>query len=73
MEKSRQTKPGRDYSGVFLMLILIGIVVVVLGLMMAVAHSTARSRLALARAEHGLVDRARSHQAHFMAPQRIYH
>ncbi len=68
MEKSRQTKTGRDYSGVFLVLILIGIVVVVLGLMMAVAHSTARSRMALARAEPGV-----THQAGFMMPQWIYH
>lgn len=67
MKKSRQTTPGRDYSGVFLMLILIGIVVVVLGLMMAVAHSTARSRIANARAEPGVM-----HQVRTAAP-RVYH
>jgi cell division protein FtsN len=68
MEKSRQTRSGRDYSGVFLMLILIGIVVVVLGLMMAVAHSTARSRMAQARAEP-----ADTHQARFVTARWIYH
>jgi cell division protein FtsN len=68
MEKSRQTRSGRDYSGVFLMLILIGIVVVVLGLMMAVAHSTARSQLAQVRAEPGVM-----HQARFVTPRWIYH
>jgi cell division protein FtsN len=68
MEKSRQTKTGRDYSSMFLVLILIGIVVVVLGLMMAVAHSTARSRMALAGAEP-----ADTYQARFVTPRWIYH
>jgi hypothetical protein len=67
MEKSRQTKSRRDYSGIFLVLILIGIAVVVLGLMMAVAQS-ARSRTSIARAEHGVPQQAR-----FMTPQQIYH
>jgi len=68
MEKSRQTKPGRDYSGVFLVLILIGIVVVVLGLMMAVAYSTARPRATPIRFERGI-----THRMHPVAPHRIYH
>lgn len=68
MEESRQTGPGRDYSGAFLVLILIGIVVVVLGLMMAVAHSNARPRTSLTRFEHGATHRARA-----VAPHRIYH
>jgi flagellar basal body-associated protein FliL len=59
MKKSRQTGPGRDYSSAFLVLILIGIIVVVLGLMMAVAHSTARVRIAASRADCRAAQQAR--------------
>lgn len=71
MEKSRQTKPARDYSGVFLLLILVGIVVVVLGLMMAVAHSTARSRIEVVRAQQG-IEQGVVHQVRFVMPRWIY-
>ncbi len=67
MEKRRQTGSGRDYSGVFLVLILIGIVVVVLGLMMAAAYSTARPRTTPMRFERSITCR------HPVAPHRIYH